>query len=106
MCPAALTSDHAQSRQQTVTRTAQQAAGRQLMLGALQTLSVEHREVLRECYYRGASVAEAAETLSVPADAVKSRTHYALRALRTALALSTNRPPANDVPLAPPGTKR
>jgi RNA polymerase sigma-70 factor (ECF subfamily) len=52
---------------------------------ALSTLSTEHRAVLLECYYRGASVAEAARRLGVPEGTVKSRTHYALRALRLAL---------------------
>jgi RNA polymerase sigma-70 factor (ECF subfamily) len=52
---------------------------------ALTTLSAEHRAVLLECYYRGASVAEAAGRLDVPEGTVKSRTHYALRALRLAL---------------------
>jgi RNA polymerase sigma-70 factor (ECF subfamily) len=41
--------------------------------------------VLLECYYRGRSVAEAARRLGVPEGTVKSRTHYALRALRLAL---------------------
>jgi RNA polymerase sigma-70 factor (ECF subfamily) len=52
---------------------------------AISTLSAEHRAVLLECYYRGASVAEAAGRLSVPEGTVKSRTYYALRALRLAL---------------------
>jgi RNA polymerase sigma-70 factor, ECF subfamily len=58
---------------------------RQLVVAALRTLSAEHREVLVECYFRGASVAEAAVSLGVPAGTVKSRTHYALRALRLAV---------------------
>jgi RNA polymerase sigma-70 factor (ECF subfamily) len=58
---------------------------RHLVAAALRTLSQEHREVLRECYFRGASVSQAAETLGVPPGTVKSRTHYALRALRLAL---------------------
>jgi RNA polymerase sigma-70 factor (ECF subfamily) len=58
---------------------------RQLVVTALRTLSTEHREVLLECYYRGSSVAEAAATLGIPPGTVKSRTHYALRALRLAL---------------------
>jgi len=95
-----LAGDHSRPQQQTVTSTAQQTADRQLMLAALQTLSIEHRVVLVECYYRGASVAQAAERLGVPAVAVKSRTHHALRALRRALALNTNDPPASDVQLA------
>ena len=68
------------------TDTAQKTVDRQLMLSAVQTLSPEHRRVLLECYYRGASVAEAAETLGVAPGTVKSRTHYAFRALRQALA--------------------
>ena len=52
---------------------------------AVSTLSPEHRAVLLECYYRGLPVAEAAERLGVPVGTVKSRTHYALRALRLAL---------------------
>ncbi len=53
---------------------------------ALTSLTAEHRAVLLECYYRGRSVAEAAQRLGIPAGTVKSRTHYALRALRLALA--------------------
>ena len=52
---------------------------------AVTQLSADHRAVLLECYYRGASVAEAARSLGVPEGTVKSRTHYALRALRLAL---------------------
>jgi RNA polymerase sigma-70 factor (ECF subfamily) len=52
---------------------------------ALLSLTPEHKRVLLETYYRGKSVAEAAATLGVPAGTVKSRTFYALRALRLAL---------------------
>ncbi len=52
---------------------------------ALTRLSPEHRAVLVECYYQGRSVAEASRRLGVPEGTVKSRTHYALRALRLAL---------------------
>ena len=52
---------------------------------ALTRLSSEHRAVLLECYYRGRPVAEAARRLGIPEGTVKSRTHYALRALRLAL---------------------
>ena len=52
---------------------------------ALRELRPEHRNVLLETYYRGKSVAEAASVLGIPAGTVKSRTFYALRALRLAL---------------------
>ncbi len=52
---------------------------------AITRLSPDHRAVLLECYYRGRSVSEAARRLEVPEGTVKSRTHYALRALRLAL---------------------
>jgi len=52
---------------------------------ALTKLSPEHRAVLRECYYGGRSVSDAATRLGVPEGTVKSRTHYALRALKLAL---------------------
>ena len=52
---------------------------------ALTRLSDDHRLVLVECYYRGRSVAETACRLDIPEGTVKSRTHYALRALRLAL---------------------
>ena len=64
---------------------AQRVVDRQLVLAALRTLSREHREVLLECYFRGASVAQAARTLGVPEGTVKSRAHYALQALRAAV---------------------
>jgi RNA polymerase sigma-70 factor, ECF subfamily len=52
---------------------------------ALKALRPEHRGVLLETYYRGRSVAEAAVVLGIPAGTVKSRTFYALRALKLAL---------------------
>lgn len=52
---------------------------------AVATLRPEHRAVLLETYYRGRSVAEAAEVLGIPEGTVKSRTYYALRALRLTL---------------------
>jgi RNA polymerase sigma-70 factor (ECF subfamily) len=58
---------------------------RAVVSAAMQRLSMEHREVLLECYYRGSSVAQAAERLQIPPGTVKSRTHYALHALRLAL---------------------
>lgn len=56
-----------------------------LVAEAISRLSDGHREVLLECFYGGQSVAEAAGTLGVPPGTIKSRTHYALRALKLAL---------------------
>jgi RNA polymerase sigma-70 factor (ECF subfamily) len=56
-----------------------------IVADALSRLSDDHRQVLVECYYRGRSVAETAQRLDIPKGTVKSRTHYALRALRLAL---------------------
>ena len=56
-----------------------------LVAEALAALTPAHREVLVETYYRGRSVAEASTVLGVPPGTVKSRAHYALRALRLAL---------------------
>jgi RNA polymerase sigma-70 factor, ECF subfamily len=53
---------------------------------ALDSLSREHRAVIVETYYRGRSVAEAAQALGIPPGTVKSRCYYALRALKLALA--------------------
>ncbi len=53
-----------------------------IMAEALDRLTPDHRDVIVECYYRGRSTAEAAEVLGIPVGTVKSRTHYALRALR------------------------
>lgn len=52
---------------------------------ALAKLSEPHRRVIVECFYRGRSVAEAATVIGVPPGTVKSRTHYAMRALRLVL---------------------
>jgi RNA polymerase sigma-70 factor, ECF subfamily len=52
---------------------------------ALTRLTPDHRAVLEQCYFQGRSTAEAARVLGVPEGTVKSRAHYALRALRLAL---------------------
>ncbi|WP_411102809.1 sigma-70 family RNA polymerase sigma factor [Streptomyces sp. cmx-4-9] len=70
-CAPAVEADHADSVVDSMT-----------VLGALDQLSPEHRDVLKELYYRQLSVAEAADALGIPAGTVKSRSHYALKALR------------------------
>jgi RNA polymerase sigma-70 factor, ECF subfamily len=56
-----------------------------LISDALASLTAAHREILLETYYVGRSVAEAAVVLGIPQGTVKSRTFYALRALKLAL---------------------
>jgi RNA polymerase sigma-70 factor (ECF subfamily) len=53
-----------------------------VLLEALDRLSAEHREVLEQMYLQGRTVGEAAEQLGIPPGTVKSRSYYALRALR------------------------
>ena len=52
---------------------------------AVSSLSPDHRAVLREVYFRRSKVTDAAETLGIPPGTVRSRTFYALQALRLAL---------------------
>jgi RNA polymerase sigma-70 factor (ECF subfamily) len=61
---------------------------------ALQSLSPEHRAVLVTVYYGGKTAAEAAEILGVPPGTIKSRTYYALRALRSAIEEAKEEVPA------------
>jgi RNA polymerase sigma-70 factor, ECF subfamily len=54
------------------------------MSEALDTLTHDHREVVEQLYFKDRSVADVARTLGVPQGTVKSRSYYALRALRLA----------------------
>jgi RNA polymerase sigma-70 factor, ECF subfamily len=63
----------------------ERALDRLVVAEAMSALTPEHRAVIVETYYRGRSVADAADVLGVPPGTVKSRTYYALRALRLAL---------------------
>jgi RNA polymerase sigma-70 factor (ECF subfamily) len=56
-----------------------------LVAEALGELSEHHREILVLCFFGGYSVADAAARLGIAPGTVKSRTHYALRALKLAL---------------------
>jgi RNA polymerase sigma-70 factor, ECF subfamily len=66
-----LSDDHAERVAESVT-----------VLNALGALSDEHRDVLVQLYFRGHSVQETAAELGIPPGTVKSRSYYALRALR------------------------
>lgn len=53
-----------------------------VVVESLSRLTREHREVLEQVYLLGSTVSEAAEKLGIPPGTVKSRSFYALRALR------------------------
>jgi RNA polymerase sigma-70 factor (ECF subfamily) len=61
------------------------ALDRMLIGDAMAQLSAEHHAVVRRSYYLGWTTAQIAEDLQIAEGTVKSRLHYALRALRLAL---------------------
>jgi RNA polymerase sigma-70 factor (ECF subfamily) len=61
------------------------ALNRLLIGGALAQLSPEHRAVIWRSYYLGWTTAQMADDLETAEGTVKSRLHYALRALRLTL---------------------
>jgi RNA polymerase sigma-70 factor (ECF subfamily) len=67
---------------------ADQVVNSVVVVDALSRLSTEHREVLEQVYLLGSTVAEAAKALGIPPGTVKSRSFYALRALRELRSLS------------------
>jgi RNA polymerase sigma-70 factor (ECF subfamily) len=74
-----------QALHQPIGGASEPVVDRHLVVAALGRLTQEHRRVLRECYFRGSSVAEAAQALGLPPGTLKSRTYYALRALQLAI---------------------
>lgn len=61
------------------------AVDKWVLSDALQSLSLEHRTVLVRAHYLGQTAVEIAQHERIPPGTVKSRLHYALRALRVAL---------------------
>jgi len=61
------------------------ALDRMLIGDAMAELSAEHRAVIRRSYYLGWSTSQIAEDLGIAEGTVKSRLHYAVRALRLTL---------------------
>ncbi len=61
------------------------ALNRALIGDAMAQLSAEHRAVVGRSYYQGWTTAQIAADLGIAEGTVKSRLHYALRALRQAL---------------------
>ncbi|CAL9661205.1 ECF RNA polymerase sigma factor SigL [Streptomyces sp. enrichment culture] len=58
---------------------------RHIVQDAMDDLTPQQREILHHTYFLGHSVAEAAELLDIAQGTVKSRTYYAVRALKLAL---------------------
>jgi RNA polymerase sigma-70 factor, ECF subfamily len=71
--------------EQPIGDASEQVVHRHPVAAALGRLTQEHRDVLRECYFRGNSIAQAAHALGIAPGTVKSRLYYALRALRLAI---------------------
>lgn len=61
------------------------ALDRMLIADAVARLSVDHRTVICRSYYQGWSTSRIAADLEIAEGTVKSRLHYAMRALRLAL---------------------
>jgi RNA polymerase sigma-70 factor, ECF subfamily len=61
------------------------AVDKWVLADALKSLSGDHRNAIVRAYYLGQTVADIAAQEQIPAGTVKSRLHYALRALRIAL---------------------
>ena len=58
---------------------------RTLVADAFARLSAEHRALVRRAYYHGWATAQIAADLGIAEGTVKSRLHYALRALQQTL---------------------
>lgn len=61
------------------------ALDRLLLSDAMTKLSADHRAVIRRAYFQGWNTAQIAADLHIAEGTVKSRLHYAVRALRLAL---------------------
>ncbi|RDI63129.1 sigma-70 family RNA polymerase sigma factor [Nocardia pseudobrasiliensis] len=71
--------------EQTSPDQADRALDGWLIADALARLSIDHREVIVRAYYRGLTTQQIAAELAIPEGTVKSRMHYGMRALRSAL---------------------
>jgi RNA polymerase sigma-70 factor (ECF subfamily) len=74
-------------------------ADREELERAFRRLSVDHRAVVVLHHYAGWTLAEIAMALGVPVGTAKSRYHYAISALRAALAADARTTTATEVPV-------
>jgi RNA polymerase sigma-70 factor, ECF subfamily len=77
--------DEAGAPEQSAPDEVDSALDRLLIADAMAQMSPEHRAVVERSYYRGWSTAQIAADLDIAEGTVKSRLHYALRALRLTL---------------------
>ena len=77
--------DEAGAPEQSTPDEVNAALDRLLIAEAMAQLSTEHRAVIERSYYRGWTTAQIAADLEIAEGTVKSRLHYAVRALRLTL---------------------
>lgn len=70
----------------TSPEAAEAAVATHSMLSAFHKLSAAHRQILTDLYIHGEEPSRVAERLGLPVGTVKSRAHYALKALRSGMA--------------------
>jgi RNA polymerase sigma-70 factor (ECF subfamily) len=78
--------------------TASVLADREQLEGGFRRLSVEHRAVVVLHHYVGLPLTEVAMALGIPSGTAKSRYHYAMEALRAALAADARSVSHREVP--------
>lgn len=69
----------------SIVQVSEQAAQREQLQQALNSLSAPHRETVSRAFLRGESREEIAQAMSVPVGTVKSRLNHALKHLKSAL---------------------
>jgi RNA polymerase sigma-70 factor, ECF subfamily len=77
--------DDSSTPEQSAPDEVDSALDRLLIADAMAQMTAEHRAVVERSYYRGWSTAQIAADLDIAEGTVKSRLHYALRALRLTL---------------------
>jgi RNA polymerase sigma-70 factor, ECF subfamily len=77
--------DEAGAPEQPAPDEVDSALDRLLIADAMAQMTPEHRAVVERSYYRGWSTAQIAADLDIAEGTVKSRLHYAMRALRLTL---------------------
>ena len=77
--------DESSAPEQSAPDQVDSALDRMLIADAMAQMSAEHRAVVERSYYRGWTTAQIAADLDIAEGTVKSRLHYAVRALRLTL---------------------